>query len=96
MPTYILLVNMTDQGARGVREIPSRQAASAELTKALGIKKQVYMTFGPYDFVQILEAEDEASIAKYVLKLNSIGNVRTTTLRAFDEDEHHALIKGVA
>ena len=96
MPTYILLINMTDQGAKGVKDVPNRQAASLELTKKLGIKKRVYMTFGQYDFVQILEAADDAAIATYALTLNAIGNVRTTTLKAFDEDEHHAIIKSMS
>ena len=85
MPTYILLINMTDQGAKGVKDVPNRQAASLELTKKLGIKKRVYMTFGQYDFVQILEAADDAAIAKYALTLNAIGNMPTTRSKAFNE-----------
>jgi uncharacterized protein with GYD domain len=96
MPSYILLVNLTDQGVRGVKDIPSRQAKSREMVKKLGIvRKQVFMTFGPYDFIHILEAPDDQAIAKYVLALNAIGNVRTTTLRAFDETEHNALIESL-
>jgi uncharacterized protein with GYD domain len=93
MPTYIMLVNLTDQGVRGVKDIPKRQAASREMVKKLGIeRKQVYMTFGPYDFVHILEAPDDAAIAKYVLALGAIGNVRSTVMKAFDEAEHNAFI----
>jgi uncharacterized protein with GYD domain len=94
MGTYILLVNSTDQGAKGVREIPDRQAASRETARSLGIvRKNVYMTFGPYDFVQIIEAPSDEAVAKYVLTVNSKGNVRTTTMRAFDEAEHFAFLK---
>jgi uncharacterized protein with GYD domain len=50
MSTYILLVNSTDQGAKAVREIPNRQQASRDTAAKLGIvRKNVYMTFGPYD-----------------------------------------------
>ena len=60
MGTYILLVNSTDQGAKGVREIPNRQQASRDTAATLGIvRKNVYMTFGPYDFVEIIEAPDD-------------------------------------
>jgi uncharacterized protein with GYD domain len=90
MGTYILLVNSTDQGAKNVREVPNRQQASRDTAAKLGVvRKAVYMTFGPYDFVQII---DEA-VAKYVLSVNSKGNVRTTTMRAFDEPEHFEFIK---
>jgi len=48
MGTYILLVNSTDHGAKGVKEIPRRQEASRQTAKQLGIaRKAVYMTFGP-------------------------------------------------
>ena len=97
MGTYILLVNATDQGANGVKEIPDRQEASRQTAKQLGIvRKAVYMTFGPYDFVQVIEAPDDAAVAKYVLTVNSKGNVRTTTMRAFDEAEHFEFIKSIS
>lgn len=86
MGTYIVLVNSTDQGAKAVREVPSRQQASRDTAAQLGIvRKTVYMTFGPYDFVQIIEAPS----------INSKGNVRTTTMRAFDEPEHFEFIKSL-
>ncbi len=97
MGTYILLVNSTDHGAKGVKEIPRRQEASRQTARQLGIaRKAVYMTFGPYDFVQIIEAPDDAAVARYVLSVNSKGNVRTTTMRAFDEPEHFEFLKDLA
>jgi uncharacterized protein with GYD domain len=96
MGTYILLVNSTDHGAKGVAEIPKRQEASRETAKKLGIvRKAVYMTLGPYDFVQIIEAPDDAAVAKYVLSVNSKGNVRTLTMRAFDEPEHFRFLQNL-
>ena len=93
MPTYLMLVNLTDQGVKGIRDIPKRQGATRELVKTLGIeRKQVYMTFGQYDFVHVYEAPDDQAMAKFVLALGSLGNVRTTVLRAFDENEHNRLL----
>ena len=49
MGTYILLVNSTDQGAKGVREIPNRQQASRDTAAKLGIvRKNVYMKPRPH------------------------------------------------
>ena len=59
------------------------------------VRKNVYMTFGPYDFVQVIEAPNDEAVAKYVLSVNSKGNVRTTTMRAFDEPEHFEFIKSL-
>ena len=96
MGTYILLVNLTDQGAKAVRDIPNRQQSSRDTAAELGIvRKNVYMTFGPYDFVQVIEAPDDEAVAKYVLTVNSKGNVRTTTMRALDESEHIEFIKNL-
>jgi uncharacterized protein with GYD domain len=48
MPTYLMLVNFTDQGVRNVKEIPNRQDKSRETAKKFGVeRKQVWMTFGP-------------------------------------------------
>jgi uncharacterized protein with GYD domain len=94
MGTYILLINSTDAGARNVADIPSRQQSSRDTAAKLGIvRKNVYMTLGPYDFIQIIEAPNDEAVAKYVLTVNSKGNVRTTTMRAFDEPEHIAFLK---
>ena len=96
MATYILLVKSTDQGAKAVREIPDRQQSSRDTAAKLGIvRKNVYMTLGPYDFVQVIEAPDDTAVAKYVLTVNSKGNVRTTTMRAWDEAEHFEFIKAM-
>jgi uncharacterized protein with GYD domain len=96
MGTYILLVNATDQGNKGLREVPNRQQASRDAAARLGVvRKAVYMTLGPYDFVQIVEAPNDEAVARYVLSVNSKGNVRTTTMRAFDEAEHLEFLKGL-
>ena len=93
MPTYLMLVNFTDQGVRGVKEIPSRQDKSRETAKKFGVeRKQVWMTFGPYDFVHLYEAPSDEAMAKFVMTLASFGNVRTTVMRAWDESEHLPLI----
>ena len=96
MGTYIVLVNSTDKGAVNVREVPNRQQTSRDTAAKLGIvRKTVYMTLGPYDFVQIIEAPNDEAVAKYVLSVNSKGNVRTTTMRAFDEPEHIEFLKNL-
>ena len=97
MQTYLMLVNLTDQGIRGVKDIPGRQQATRQLAQKLGItRKQVFMTFGPYDFVHVYEAPNDAAMAKFVMTLGSKGNIRTTVMRAFDEPEHLEFIADLA
>ena len=70
MPTYLMLVNFTDQGVRGVKEIPNRQDKSRETAKKFGVeRKQVWMTFGPYDFVHLYEAPNDEAMANFVMTL---------------------------
>ena len=94
MPNYLMLVNFTDQGVRGVKEIPNRQEKTRATAKKFGIeRKQVWMTFGPYDFVHHYEAPNDEAMAKFVMTIGSFGNVRTTVMRAWDESEPLPLMR---
>ena len=97
MPTYIMLVNFTDQGRKGVKEVPNRQDKSREVAKQFGVeRKTVWMTFGPYDFVHLYEAPNDEAMAKFVMTLASFGNIRTTVMRTWDESEHLPLIRALS
>jgi uncharacterized protein with GYD domain len=97
MPKYIVLVNFTDQGFKGVKDISNRQDKSRETAKQFGVeRKSVWMTFGPYDFVHLYEAPNDEAMAKFVMTLASFGNLRTTVMRAWDESEHLPLIRELA
>jgi uncharacterized protein with GYD domain len=94
MPQYIMLVNFTDQGLKGVKDVPSRQDKSRNTAKQFGVeRKTVWMTFGPYDFVHHYEAPNDEAMAKFVMTLSSFGNARTPVMRAWDETEHLPLIR---
>jgi uncharacterized protein with GYD domain len=89
MPHYVCLFNWTEQGITNVRETVSRVDSAFELGVSkygVGLEK-IYWTLGSHDLVAILEASDDESIAAVALELASAGNVRTTTLRAFDSGE---------
>jgi uncharacterized protein with GYD domain len=65
MPQYIMLVNFTDQGLKGVKDVPNRQDKSRETAKKFGVeRKTVWMTFGPYDFVHLYEAPNDEAMAR--------------------------------
>jgi uncharacterized protein with GYD domain len=92
MPTYISLVNWTDQGIRNIKDTLDRAERSAELAEKHGASLQLYWTVGPYDLVSILEAPDDEAATAYLLEVGSGGNVRTTTLRAYDREEMSAIL----
>jgi uncharacterized protein with GYD domain len=92
MPTYVSLVNWTDQGIRDVKETLQRADRTTELAQKYGCSLQLHWTVGAYDIVSILEAPDEESATAYFLEVGSRGAVRTTTLRAYDREEMSSIL----
>ena len=93
MPTYVSLFNWTDQGIRNVRDTVQRYERSQELQDKHGVTlEHINWTVGPHDLVVIAEASDEESITAFFLELASSGNLRTTTLRAYDRDEMSGIL----
>jgi uncharacterized protein with GYD domain len=84
MPTYVMLLNFTDQGIRNVKDSPKRADAFKNTAKKAGaIVKEVFWTLGQYDVVTIVEAPDDVTMTALGLATGKLGNVRTQTLRAF-------------
>ena len=93
MAQYIILINWTDQGIRNVKESPKRLDAARAVAKKLGAEmKDVYLTMGEVDIVAHFEAPNDETVAKFILGLATLGNVRTKTLKAFSEDEYRKII----
>ena len=96
MPTYINLINYTEQGIRNIKDSPKRLDAAKKLLKDLGGElKGFYLTLGEHDIVIIAEAPNDEAVAKFVLAVGSAGNVRTNTLKAFPEAEYRKIIQGL-
>jgi len=97
MATYIALLQYTDQGIRNVKETTSRAAAAKEAAAKLGVKfNDLFWTLGHYDLVILAEAPDDETMTAVMLKLASLGNVKSQTLRAFRANEMEAIIKKAA
>ncbi len=96
MVTYVMLLNRTDQGIRNVKDSPKRLDAVKKLAKDLGGEvKSFYMTLGAYDAVLIVDMPNNDKLASFGLKLGSLGNMRSTTLKAFPEDDYRRIIAGL-
>ena len=93
MATYIVIGDWTQQGVANFEQTVDRYDAGLIQLEALGVSvKERYWTLGDHDMVSILDAPDDEMLAAAMLKLASLGNVRTTTLRAFSDDEMRAVI----
>jgi len=94
MATYILLSSLTDEGAATIKKNPERiKEVNLELEK-LGVKVlQQYAVLGKYDFVNIVEAPDNAAMAKVSVEMSSRGTIRIQTLSAIPIDDFIASIR---
>ncbi len=92
MTTFVSLLTFTDQGLRNIKDSPERLRAFETMAEKLGVKmKGAYYTVGEYDMVVITEGADDAATAA-LLKVSSLGNVRSRTLRGFSVDEMKKII----
>lgn len=95
MPRYILLSKLTDEGWKTVKERPERIKEVNRELETLGVKVlSQYATLGKYDFVNIVEASDNKTVAKVSIELGSRGTIQITTMPAIPIDEFIASIKG--
>lgn len=93
MPTYVTLYKLTDQGLRNIREAPKRIEKGIKAWEEAGGKLiGFYATLGEYDYVVITEAPNDDLGAAFNLAQGALGNVRSTTMRAFTTDEFADLI----
>ena len=93
MPKYVSLINWTDQGVKNYKDTVDRYEAAQKAANAAGARFiDAYWTVGNYDLVLIIEAPDDETATAALLTTAAAGNVRTTTLHAFDANEMRAII----
>lgn len=96
MATFITTIKFTQQGIKDIDHTTRRAAALKVAAKKMGVKiRDVYWTLGEYDGVLIFEATDDASATRLLLHLGAMGNVHTTTCRAFTAGEMDKILSKV-
>jgi uncharacterized protein with GYD domain len=96
MPTYVTLLKFTEQGVKSIKDWPARADAARKLVESFGGKVLgIYVTMGEYDVVAITEGPSDEKAAAATLSLASRGFDRTTTLRAFTEQEFAEIVTKV-
>ena len=95
MPTYILLSTLTPEGRQTLHRDPDRMQQVNKEISEFGCKViSQYAVLGPCDFVTIVEAADNATVAHLSVDLGSRGTVNITTLPAIPLDELQTKMKG--
>ena len=88
MPTYIMLTKFTADGVKTLKDNPTRVHEVTKEVEQLGVKVlNQWATLGRYDFVSVVEAPDEKTMAKLSVEMGSRGTVQNETLTAIDAEE---------
>jgi uncharacterized protein with GYD domain len=88
MPIYVVLSNFTEKGREDVKGTSERLDRLAPVADKLGVKVLANaITMGQYDVVTVMDAPDDATIAKVIGTVLSRGYVTTQTMRGFTADE---------
>ena len=88
MPIFIMLSNLTAQGVQTLKSNPERLREVNRDVEELGAKVlHQWFMLGPFDFVNIVEAPDTATIAKVSVALGARGSAKLQTLPAMSIDE---------
>jgi len=90
----MMLSTLGPDGWETLREKPDRITAVRDEVEALGLRVVAqYALLGQWDFVNIIEAPDEQTMAKAAIMLAARGTMRTTTLQAIPVEELIAALK---
>ena len=88
MATYIMLTHLTSDGVKTLKDNPSRVHEVNKEVEQLGVKVvSQWATLGEYDFVTVVEAPDELTMAKLSIEMGSRGTVSNETLTAIDAED---------
>ena len=94
MPNYVILMKLTDQGAKTIKDAPGRIEAGIKAFEKIGGKLiGFYAVMGEYDYVSVGEAPSDEVATTFALALGLLGNVKTTSLRAYTKEEFAAMVK---
>jgi uncharacterized protein with GYD domain len=91
VPTYIMLTRLTSDGVKTIKDNPSRVQEVNKEVEQIGVKVlHQWATLGEYDFITVIEAPDEKTMAKLSIEMGSRGSVMNETLTAIDAEEFTA------
>ena len=93
MPTFVMLSTLTPEGVQTLKSNPSRIREVNKEIEALGVTvKAQWAVLGQYDFVNIVEAPDEKTVARVSMELGSRGTSHYETLTAIPIDDFIAAL----
>ena len=93
MAMYVSLLQFTDQGVRNVKDTRKRSEVATAEAEKMGVKIiNTFWTMGAYDVVVLLDAPNDETVSAFSLKMGSLGNVKSQTMRAFRAEEMESIL----
>jgi uncharacterized protein with GYD domain len=93
MARYVTLLQFADQGIRNIRDTVKRGDAAAAQAEKMGLKViEEFWTMGAYDAVVVIEGPNDETVSAFMLKIGSLGNVKSHTMRAFRREEMEGIL----
>ncbi len=94
MPLYIMISTLTDEGRKTIQKHPERiEEVNQEIEKMGAKVRAQYAVLGQYDFINVLEAPNNETVARVSMELGSRGTVHIMTLPAMPVPEFVAKLK---
>ncbi len=88
MPTYLMLTSLTEKGTQTLSANPGRLREVNRDVEELGAKVlHQWASLGEYDFVNVVEAPDDLTMANLSIRLGARGSVKFSTLPLLSIDE---------
>ncbi len=95
MALYIMLSTLSESGRKVLRERPGWiKKVNADVSRMGARVVAQYAVLGPYDFVSVIEAPDNAAISRVSVELGARGGVAGMTMAAIPLDEFIARLEG--
>jgi len=93
MARYVTLIQFADQGIRNIKETVTRGDAAAAEAEKMGMKiVEEFWMMGAYDAVVVVDAPNDETISAFMLKIGSLGNVKSHAMRAFRREEMEGIL----
>jgi uncharacterized protein with GYD domain len=94
MSRYIIISNLTDEGAKTLKKNPGRVKEVNSELKNMGVEViDQYAVLGNFDFLSIVEADDETKITKAIVEIASRGSIKTVTYKVMEIDDFIKALK---
>ncbi|MCZ7400923.1 MAG: GYD domain-containing protein [Candidatus Methanoperedens sp.] len=94
MSRYIIISNLTDEGAKTLKKNPGRVKEVNNEFKNMGVEViDQYAVLGNFDFLSIVETDDETKITKAIVEIASRGSIKTVTYKVMEIDDFIKALK---